>query len=804
MGTLEGVRVLDFAQGYGAIVAMLLADEGADVVKVEPPGGERFRGRPAFLQWNRGKRGIELDLRTDEGRRAGQRLAAGVDVVVENFRPGVADRLGIDYDQLAAVNPGLVHLSISGFGSRDPLAGIPAYEGIVAAKTGQYVIQNGYRDGGPIYDAVFKCSFGAAMLGVIGVLAALHARRGDGRGQKVETSLAQANFVYSYDGARGETEEISEGLSHKQGRDPHNVMPGYRIARCADGRWIQSGSANGKILHNMMRALGIDAFFAEERLRKGPRDMAPADQAELLALIDAAYERRPLDEWLRVLEEHDAGFAPFMSTQELMDHPQIRHNGMVIDVDDPTVGPMQQIGPLVTFLGRPWVWPGPAPRPGEHTAEVLAEATAPTSGDGAGRVDVDRNGGKPVSGRSGEARGALDGVTIVDLSMYAAAPGGPGLLTDLGARCVKVEPPGGDPLGLGHLDGGELFFRVNRGKDRVCIDLKHPAGQAVLHRLVERADVVVHNFRPGVPERLGLDAATLRAVNPRLVYVYAASFGSSGPDAHRPAFDAVISAMAGGEVLQAGEGNPPQQRQTTDHSGLLAVALAILLGLRARDITGQAQELETTMLGSAAYLFSDDFLRYEGKPDRLVPDRGQHGLHALYRLYRAAGGWVFLACTTQAEWEALCRATGRVELADPRFEGEDGRSANGAELAEVLGELFAERDAGTWEDELVAAGVPCVRADGTWPDVLFGDRGPGRDQFTVPFDHPGIGRVEQAGAPVDLARTPARIGRPQVVGESTCSVLAELGYSADEIAALQADGVVVDAQPVAVREGSAG
>ena len=120
----------------------------------------------------------------------------------------------------------------------------------------------------------------------------------------------------------------------------------------------------------------------------------------------------------------------------------------------------------------------------------------------------------------------------------------------------------------------------------MAVDLKSAEGKDIVYRFAEKADVLLHNFRPGVPERLGLDYETLRKINPRLVYLYAASFGSSGPDAERPAFDAVLSAMAGGEVLQAGEGNPPQQRQTTDHSALLSAAVAILLGLRARDLTG--------------------------------------------------------------------------------------------------------------------------------------------------------------------------------------------------------------------------
>ena len=776
-----GLRILDFGQGYAAIPGMILADYGADVIKVEPPQGERFRALPAFAQWNRGKRSVVLDLVTDRGRADVALLARTCDVVVESFRPGVAERLGIGYDTLAAANPGLVHLSISGFGPRDRLAGVKAYEGIVAAKTGQFVIQNGYRDDGPIYDAVPKCSFGAAMLGLVGVLGALHLRDRSGIGQKVDTSLVRSNFVYSYDGIRGETPEASRRLSLVQGRDPHNVMPGYRIAECADGQWIQSGSAAAGIFDNLMRALGIDAFFTDAQFADGVNRLSPDARDDLIAMIDDAYRKRPLAEWLKILADNDAAYGVFMTTQEFMDYPQMVHNGHVIDVDDPVHGPMQQVGPLVRFAGSTWEWPGPAPRLGEHTESARAEAVA------LGAAST-REGAAPPE----LPAGPLEGITILDLSMYAASPGGPGLLADLGARVIKIEPIKGDPLGMGGVGGGELFYRVNRGKERIALDLKAPDGQAVLHKLVRSADVLLHNFRPGVPERIGADYDTLKGLNEQLVYVYGASFGSTGPDAHRPAFDAVISAMAGGEILQGGQGNPPQQRQTTDHSALLGVAVAILLGLRERDRTGAGQSIETTMLASAAYLFSDDFIRYQGKPERPLPDAGQHGLHALYRLYPAAdGSWVFLACPFDDEWNALIGALPDAGLADDsRFASPDQRRLHDEALTGALAAAFAARSAADWERHLLAHDVACVAADGTWPAYLF-DEGERPDVPLLDFEMDGVGRVRQCGGTVALSATPVHPRNPEPFGASSRAILAELGYRPDQIDDLAARGVVV-------------
>jgi crotonobetainyl-CoA:carnitine CoA-transferase CaiB-like acyl-CoA transferase len=782
----EGLRVLDFGQGYGAIPGMILADYGADAVKVEPPGGEFFRGKPAFLQWNRGKKGVILDLKTAEGQGAAQALARRCDVVIENYRPGVASRLGIGYEELSKLNPGLVYLSISGFGRKGKYSNYKGYEGIVAAKTGQDVIQNGYRGDEPHYDAIFKCSFGASFLGLIGVLSALRAKEKFGVGQKVESSLVQANFVYSYGGIRAETPELSRRLSSVQGRDPHNVAVGYRIAQCKDGKWIQSGSsADPRIFPNMMRALGITEYFDDPRFTGGsPRFKSDEDRDYLISLIDAAYKKKTLEEWIKLFEEHDAAYGVFMTTQEFMDYPQVRHNGQVIEIEDPQVGKTDQIGPLVTFAGQTWQARGPAPLLGQHTEEVLTSVA--TSAESAP---------VPISGASNGPlpEGALNGVTILDLAAWAAAPGGPGLLADLGARVIKVEPPDGDPMGR---FAGELFFRVNRGKERLAIDLKSPEGRDIIYRLVEKADVLLHNFRPGVPERLGLGYETLRKINPRLVYLYAASFGSSGPDAQRPAFDALISAMAGGEVLQAGEGNPPQQRQSTDHSALLGVAVAILLGLRARDVTGgQAQSLETTMLSGAGYLLSDDFIRYEGKPPRPVPDKGQYGLGPLYRLYRAEEDWVFLAVLTGEEWSAFCDAAGRSSWKeDQHFKTKESRSAHKEELVALLEPLFKERPARDWEEILQAQNVPCVVASETWSDFVFDAWDGGSDRAITTFTYPGVGAVRQPGQNVDLLKTPGTVGVCQTTGASTPALLAEIGYPPAQIEELRDRKIVAWAE----------
>ena len=726
---------------------------------------------PAYRQWNRGKRIHVVDLHEEQGRTELRSLAAECDVVIENLRPRAAAQLGVSWEQLHPLNPGLILLSITGFGTGGRYADYKAYEGTVAAKCGQFLIQNGYRSDGPIYDAVAKGIFGASMLGLIGVLAALEHRTVSLRGQHVETSLVQSTFVYSYGGLRHPDADVTRTMNLVQGRDPHNDSPGYRIAQCADGQWIQSGSFGPGIFENLMRALGIDEYFTDPRFARGVWTLPDEDRRALNELIDRAYPRRPLAEWLGILNEHDAAYGIFLSTQEYMSYPQMLHNAHVIDVKDPVVGDMRQLGPLASFAGLEWEWPG-AP-------EIDQSGAAP---HWHARPDSPRH--TPAATAD---KGALSHLRILELSMYAAAPGGPGLLAELGAEVIKVEPLGGDPI---MRTGGELYVRITRGKHRIAIDLKDPRGQAAFQALVVGADVVVHNFRPGVPERLGVDYLTLSRLNDRLVYVYAAAFGSSGPDSRRPAFDPVVSAMAGGEVLQAGRGNPPQQRQTADHSALLGVGAAILLGVRQRDQTGTGQYIETTMLASAAYLFSDDFLSYDDKPARPEPDSGQHGLSALYRLYRAKGDdWVFLACLRPDEWERL------VAVIDPGLASHFPLGPNEVDhtgLAAALSEAFAARSSAHWEEVLQAVDVSCVAADQTWPAFLFDDPTSLAPSMTGPFEVPGTGTVQHTGTAIDLSLTPAQIGPLEGLGESTLRILSDTDLAEASIVELLADGVISD------------
>ena len=330
-----------------------------------------------------------------------------------------------------------------------------------------------------------------------------------------------------------------------------------------------------------------------------------------------------------------------------------------------------------------------------------------------------------------------------------------------------------------------------QGKESIALDLKSTEGQDILHRLVAQADIFMHNYRPGVPERLGMDYETLRQVKPDLVYVYAASYGSTGPHSRRAAFNPTMGALTGNSVFQSGEGNNPIGDQSPDPISGSGVATAMMLGLAARLHTGTGQYIEITMMNSIVYCNSDDAFQYDGKPPRHVPDHLQLGLEATYRLYQTGDdSWVFLAARTDAEFFRFCALTGANDVAaDPRYASAGSRYKNRAMLGDALASVFKRDTAPNWETALTAGGVGCVQADRSGHRrFLYEDPHTQETGFMVQTAHPMFaalgpeGKYWRHGPIVEFSDTPCAAGQPYVaLGEHTRSVLSELGFSGTEI-----------------------
>lgn len=776
--TCDGLRVVDFSQGMaGPLCTMILADNGADVVKVEPPGGDWARGEPGFRMWNRGKRSVVLNLKDPDDRQVALELVAGADVVVEAYRPGVAERLGIGDAQLRERSPALIYCSIRAQHVDDERAVAKAYEANLAAGSGRFngldhlngAVPNQDRDH-PIYVAAPLGAYGAAQLAVQGILAALLEREATGRGRRMRTSLTlgATAFLMRQEMRRGNDKAPVAPISDAARR---GIELCFMTAECRDGKYIQMCARQDHHFRNWLTALGLIELLDDPRFAGAPMRMESVEDVERLdSILRTEMRRWDRDDWMRSFtEDFDVGADPFLDRAEFLAHPDMTSNDRVVQIDDPEVGLTTQVGPIALFSESSSTIGRPAPRLGEHDLQVRRRATESTATSTPRPVVVTRE--RPLAG-----------LTILEVAYFIAGPLATTLLAEMGARVIKVEPPAGDPYRLTGLQSAKFLH----GKESIVLDLKQKEGVRILHRLAARSDAFIHSFRPGVPDRLGLDYSTLRRVNPRLVYLYAASYGSAGPQRLRSAFHSTPTALSGGGILQAGRGNPPVDDSYPDPGAALGAATAMLLGLFARERTGVGQYIETTMLTSTGYILSNELVDYDGAPEWALPDRGQHGLHALYRLYPCAEGWLFVAVLSERDWQRLADALAHRDwLEDARFAGAK-RRAHDDELAEAVAVALRDKSSTEWETLLRERFDLAVTAvyPGEFEDWLEAH------DFLYPAQHALFGsywcpdnRVRFDG--LDPRRSPAA-----AVGEHSVQLLHELGLTAGEVHELVASGVV--------------
>jgi crotonobetainyl-CoA:carnitine CoA-transferase CaiB-like acyl-CoA transferase len=821
-GPCDDLRIIDLSSGQASgIATMILADFGADVIKVEPPGGDPARALPAAPMWLRGKRSVTLDLETTAGRAALSRLAEGADVVVASYAPGQAAKHGADYETLSARNPGLVYCSITGWGPRGPLAGHPADEYLVAAKSGRmWAFQNIVRRPGHGFPAVQVGAHGASQSAVAGILAALEVRARTGAGQLVETSLLQGMFPFDLNTLIREQllaryPELAQNDMWARYQSP-DMMPtlGYHPLVASDGRWIQLANLLEHLFQSSIVALGLtEEVLANPRYAGAPNALDDEAREEVRNLMLQRARERTADEWMAAFRENGNVAADYVGTaQQGLYHDDLVANGEVIELDHPHLGRVRQLGPLAQLRKTPAAITASAPDPGQHTDEVLAEPPRPRPAT---------NGAHATNGASSAA--PLAGITVLEFATIIAAPLGASLLGDLGARVIKVEPTdGGDPMrGMGGvgITAHMSASKTTASKESICIDLKSEEGREIVRKLLVNADVIVHNYRPGVPERLGIGYEQACEVKPDIIWVSVSGYGPDGPSATRPAAHPIPGAVNGGAMMQAGAGWPPSNLDSLeswregarqffraneanpDPNTSVVVAAATTLALHARRRTGEGQQVFVSMLGANAYANSDDFLSYEGKPDRPQIDAMLFGIGPLRRLYQTSGdGWVCLSIGSDEEWRRLCETAGRPHLAaDTRFKDGDAREQNADALTEELAALFATRTADEWERDLLAARVGCVRADeyANAGQFFLRSEHVKANGFGPVVDHRVLGSYQRWGPLVTFSKTPGRYGSGVLAGQHTDELLLEAGYDDTEIADLRGRAVVwSDEQPV--------
>lgn len=720
---LEGIRVIDFGQYIaGPMSAMLLGDQGADVIRVDPPGGPRW-DTPANATLNRNKRGIALDLKKDADRETARQLIASADVVIENFRPGVMDRLGLGAAAMMAANPRLLYCSLPGFGADDPRAQVRAWEGVLGAATGAYRMSGGGRSTGgrPVYTVIPYSSTYAAFLCAVTVAIALNERARSGKGQRVEIPLFDATFTAV--GARGllVNGKPEEELAFNWSRQ----LP------CKDGRWLMY-VANNKRFEAFIKSIGMDQW----------RD-AKLPPNELAQKFDEVMRTRSAKEWEDIIADIGSEGVICHSSAEWLQHPQALESKIIADYDDPELGRFRGPGINTRLSVTPGAVRRPRPRADQHRAEILQELAAQ----------------KPAQSGDGHEvlRAALQGVKVVDLCIILAGPTCGRTLAEFGADVIKIDSP--------HTRTVARHNDINRAKRSILVDLKTKEGLEIFWKLVDQADVVLQNYRVGVAERLGIGYEQVRARRPDIIYGSMNTFGHVGPYAGRPGHEQLGQAVSGMQVRFGSAKPATAPFAANDYGTGLMACYGVALALLHRRRTGQGQFVDSALAYTATMLQAALLQDYPGKQWNEPHGQEATGSGPLDRLYQASDGWLFLSAR-RAEL-AQCAA-----LADLAARAD-------AELERELEARLKSRSVAEWVGALTQAGIGahCVvpSLEELMTDPVVQARG-----LAVTRDHEGFGPITTTAPGMRLSRTPVAVGRPAAKpGSDIASVLAEIGMGGE-------------------------
>lgn len=804
-GPLSGLVVIDLSATLpGAQAGQFLADAGADVIMVEPPGGSALRQLPAWPALLRGKRSVVLDLHDDADLSRLRNLLANADVMIHTLRPKTAQRMGLTPDLLGEKYPRLVTAMVTGWGSRGPWADYKGWEALIMAKAGVMFDKRQLTPRpGPAFVSVPYASFGAAQAAVQGILAALIEREVSGRGQLVESNMITGvgamdpyNWFYElvldrYPGAF----EPMDVAYDDEGRPQAYLIYALLIAATKDDRWLQFAQVSPRLMQAWLTELDVLKELGDPKWAGFPMLPTAELRTEFWDMMLERVRSRTFEEWQQVFETNvDVAAEMLRTPAESLDHPQAVYDGRVVTIDDPDLGPVRQPSTMIHSEGRPLTELRRAPRLGEHTDDIFAS--------------LDRPATAPYA--SGVPTLPLQGVTILEFGTMFAAPYGATLLTDLGARVIKVEPLDGDNIRnlVAFPEAGGA--KVMQGKESVALDLTTPEGLEIVHELVKHADVVLQCLRGKAAQRARIDEDSLKKINPDLVYLTAPGYGVEGPYATRGAYAPSIGAASGLTLTDArgaqaaGSLDDIHRAAVTLHAAgavpavqadgiaALGVASALLLGIYAKRRGVAIPHMVTTMLGSAHQAMIEFNVDYADRPANMLADSGFHGLHALYRMYAASDGHVFLAAPLNKEWSALTKAMAAyVDLeADSRFATPAARVDNDVALVEALSGAFAGKSAREWEQELSAQDIGCVEVASAPSQRLL---------QTDPFFHAGY--AVEADSPIfdehrrlaplcTFSRSVTKADGGCTIGQHTRAVLTEIGLDEHRIVDLHKGSVI--------------
>ena len=798
-GALADLSVIEYSTGVsGAMCAKAMADLGADVIKVEPPEGDPTRrigpfpggvlnpeSSGQFLYLNANKRGVTLDLRSEEGLKQVFDLVARADVFVSDLSVKRASELGLSPTELQKVNRRLVSAYVTPFGNTGPYRDYQGTDLIVWHMGGMgwetpAVAVIDPENEPPLRGRGNQAEYLAGWVAATATMAALHYRETYDVGQEVDVSAMEAvanhirgNFAtYSYDIAR---------LPETRQKDYFRwIWP------CKDG-YVSAHFPTDHFWERLNQLMGYPAWAAKPEYADMPGRRDHVDEIEA-GVIDWMGDKTRAQLY-EMLQEGGVPCFPVLSMPEILDSAHYQARGFFVDQAHPVTGSVTQPGAPVRYSRTPWELRRPAPTLGQHNDEVLRlDAQRDAQGDlqeVSGPRDVPRS-----HRSSGPRNRPLQGIRVVDFGWILSVPHCGAWLGTLGAEVIRVESLARLEIGRGgaaaavdgvpgvNVNKSAGWNGLNYSKLGVTLNLRDPDAVGLVKQLVAVSDVVIENFATGVLERLGLGYEELRQVRPDLVMVSGSTLGVTGPESAATGFGPNVVAYAGQPIVTGYQGGAPQNLggYWPDHLVGTMMAFSVMSAIWHRRRTGEGQQIEFAMSEVVSSMIPEAFMEFTMNGHQV--DRiGNHDPNmAPHNVYRCEGddAWVAIAARDDAEWRAVCTAIGDPGLgSDPRYATLAARKRNEVDLDRTVSEWTAGRSPGSVTESLQALGVPA----GPVMNVieLMADPHLLARRFAVEMDHPKMGKRTVAGLPARFGAMPElAYSSAPLLGQHNDSVFGDL------------------------------
>ena len=805
---LSPYRVLDLTDERGQFAGKLLGDLGADVVKVEPPEGDPVRRRGPFvddvpgperslrwLAWNVNKRSVVIDLSDAAGRERFLQLAGTADVVLESFDPGRMEELGLGYEALSAVNPGLILVSISPFGQSGPYRDYRATEIVLWAMSGNMSIAGEASAPPAQISDDYQSFLHAGGDAVIGALIALTQRQRTGRGQHVDLSIQEATSRGLYQ-ITGSWDMTGRNLD----RSERPTVGGANLPwtwECRDGHviWLcpvgPGAMQRLRGLFDWLDEIGEGRELQAVDWEHLPfEEMTAEDWEPVRRLFADLFINRTKRELYEAATTYDFLLYPSATAADTLANEQLQAREFWRDVDHPALGrPIRLPGAFALGDCPIPATTRAAPALGAHNDDVF---------DRLGPASARRNG---VGSVSASAK-PLAGIKIADFGWFMVGPLTIKPFSDFGADVVHVEStarldslrivgPFKDDVPDPERSGE--YAQVRTGGRAINVDLGTEAGMAIARRLVEWADVVFNNFSAGAMERMGLGPEAVRELNPDAIVLSCSGQGQNGPHANGKGGGGHYAALAGfNELTGWPEDEPGYLSAYTDFIAPRFNVPLLLAALDHRRRTGEGRYIEVSQFEAGVHWLTPSILDCVVNGRVANRNGNRHPVAAPHGAYRCTQDrWCAIAVTSDEEWRSFCEAIDAPALAeDPRFVTLEARKSHEDELDRVVEQWTIERDAQEVMETLQACGVAAGVVQ-TGEDVLEHDPQLRHRNFYQRLDHPVMGSYRAPQASFRLSDAPCELQRARLLGEDTYEVLSEwLGYGDEEIEGFAAAGAL--------------